>query len=105
VVIEALARGLPVLGTVHGGIPELVEDGKSGFLVPEKNTRALAERLEYLVTHPEVWCEMGRAGRQRIETHYDINLLNDRLVGLYEQVLLGHQAGLAYNMVAGAPLL
>ena len=85
--IEALAQGLPVLSTYHSGIPEVVEDGKSGFLVPEKDSDALAERLAYLVEHPEIWPKMGKAGRTYVERHYDIEKLNERLVLLYERLL------------------
>jgi colanic acid/amylovoran biosynthesis glycosyltransferase len=89
VLMEALAQGLPVLSTQHSGIPELVQDGKSGLLLPERDVEALAERLEYLVEHPEIWPEMGRAGRDYVERHYDINKLNDQLVQLYQQLLDG----------------
>lgn len=84
---EAMAMGLPVVSTQHGGIPELVEDGISGFLVPEQNVDALAEKLGYLIRHPEVWPEMGRAGRMYIEEHFEITKLNDQLVDIYQQQL------------------
>jgi len=84
---EAMATGLPVISTRHSGIPELVEDGVSGFLVPEKDAEALADRLIHLADHPEVWGEMGRAGRAKVEAEYDIDKLNDRLVGLYENLI------------------
>jgi colanic acid/amylovoran biosynthesis glycosyltransferase len=84
---EAMAMGLPVVSTYHGGIPELVEDGISGFLVPERDVDALAEKFGYLIEHPERWSEMGRAGRAYVEKHYDIQKLNDRLVEIYRQVL------------------
>ena len=82
---EAMAMGIPVISTLHGGIPELVENGKSGFLVPERDVEALANRLAYLIDHPERWSEMGSHGRKRIEKYYDINRLNDTLVELYDQ--------------------
>jgi colanic acid/amylovoran biosynthesis glycosyltransferase len=86
---EALACGLPVLATRHSGIPDLVEDGVSGFLVPERDANALAERLDYLIRHREIWSEMGKAGRKYVEQHYNIDRLNDRLVALYEQLRNG----------------
>lgn len=52
---EAMAMGLPVISTFHGGIPELVEDGISGFLVPEKNADAIATELSYLIENPQLW--------------------------------------------------
>ncbi|PSB58980.1 glycosyltransferase [Chamaesiphon polymorphus] len=84
---EAMAMGLPVISTVHGGIPELVEDGVSGFLVPERDVEALAEKLGYLIEHPEVWATMGQAGRDYVEKHYNLTHLNDRLIELYQQLL------------------
>lgn len=83
---EAMAMGLPVIGTLHGGIPELVEDGISGFLVPERNESAIAEKLIYLIQHPEIWQQMGLSGREKVETYYDINKLNSELVEIYQQV-------------------
>ena len=83
---EAMAMGLPVVSTYHGGIPELVEDGISGFLVPERDVDALAEKLGYLIEHPEIWPQMGKAGRAYVEKNYDINRLNDRLVEIYQQI-------------------
>ncbi|MUL38118.1 glycosyltransferase [Gloeocapsopsis dulcis] len=84
---EAMAMGLPVIGTNHGGIPELVEDGISGFLVPERDVETLAEKIAYLCDRPEIWQQMGQAGRAYVEQHYDTNKLNDQLVQIYEQVL------------------
>jgi colanic acid/amylovoran biosynthesis glycosyltransferase len=83
---EAMALGLPVVSTTHAGIPELVEDGVSGFLVPERDSAALGERLAQLVDRPETWAALGRAGRQRIERHFDIDRLNDELLVLYEGI-------------------
>ena len=84
---EAMAMGLPVISTDHGGIPELVEDGVSGFLAPERDANALADKLGYLLAHPERWPEMGQAGRAFVERHFDLHRLNDELVLLYEQLL------------------
>jgi colanic acid/amylovoran biosynthesis glycosyltransferase len=83
--MEAMAMGLPVLSTRHSGIPELVDDGQSGYLVPERDVDALAGSLGRLLSAPEQWPAMGEAGRRRVEADFDINRLNDRLVGLFEQ--------------------
>jgi colanic acid/amylovoran biosynthesis glycosyltransferase len=84
---EAMAMGLPVISTYHSGIPELVEDGVSGFLVPERDVMALFQKLSYTIAHPEVWHEMGRAGRLYVEKYYDSDKLNDQLVEIYQQIL------------------
>jgi colanic acid/amylovoran biosynthesis glycosyltransferase len=84
---EAMATGLPVVATQHGGIPELVQDGVSGFLVPERDADTLAERLAYLIDHPDAWGSMGRAGRAFVEQHFEKNVVLDELVDFYQQTL------------------
>jgi len=83
VLIEAQAMGLPVVSTRHSGIPEIIAAGQSGFLVPERDTDALYERLSFLLTHPESWPGMGRKGRSFIEKHFDIRTLNRQLAAYY----------------------
>jgi colanic acid/amylovoran biosynthesis glycosyltransferase len=87
---EAMATGIPVIGTRHSAIPELVEDGVSGLLVPEGDVEALTGRLIDLIDHPERWPEMGRAGRERVEAEFDSDKLNDQLIALYEQIVAGN---------------
>jgi colanic acid/amylovoran biosynthesis glycosyltransferase len=84
---EAMAMGLPVISTLHGGIPELVEDGVSGFLVPERDAEAIAEKLSYLIEHSELWVKLGEAGRIRVEEKYDMSKLNDELMEIYQQLI------------------
>ena len=84
---EAMAMGLPVIGTLHGGIPELIEDGVSGFLVPERDVKALTERLTFLIEHPEIWQKFGYRGLITIREKYDIDMLNNRLVECYQKIL------------------
>ncbi len=84
---EAMASGMPVVGTRHAGIPELIEDGVSGYLVPERNEAALADALQRLEREPGRWAAMARAGRRKIEMEYDIHRLNDRLAGLLENLI------------------
>jgi colanic acid/amylovoran biosynthesis glycosyltransferase len=85
--MEAMAMGLPVVSTYHSGIPELVTDGVSGFLVPERDVAALVAKLDYLIKHRECLSNLGYAGRQQIEENYEINQLNERLVEIYQQLL------------------
>lgn len=91
---EAMAMGLPVISTYHGGIPELVQDGLSGYLVPERDVDALADKLNLLIQHPEKWAAMGQAGRAYVEEYYDLEKLNDKLVEIYQQVLSSNQSQL-----------
>ncbi len=84
---EAQAAGLPVVTTRHGALPEGLVPEKSGFLAPEGDVDAIAERLSFLVEHPEVWPEMGRQGRAFVEERFDIRKLNRQLVELYERIM------------------
>ncbi|OHB78465.1 MAG: hypothetical protein A2W31_00070 [Planctomycetes bacterium RBG_16_64_10] len=90
--MEAMATGLPVLSTWHSGIPELVEDGVSGALVPERDADALAAKLRELLCNPSRWPEMGRRGRATVEQHFHIGRLNDQLVELYRGISLARTA-------------
>ena len=90
---EAQATGLPVVATKHGALPEGLVPGESGFLVPERNVDALAERLDYLTRHSELWPAMGRAGRKHVETHYDIRRLNSQQVRLYTGMIDDYRKG------------
>jgi colanic acid/amylovoran biosynthesis glycosyltransferase len=83
---EAMASGMPVVGTDQTGFDEVVTDGVSGFLVPERDADALAERLDYLIQHTEQWAEMATAGRENVKEHYDIHKLNLRLTEIYRQL-------------------
>ncbi len=75
-----------MIATNHGAFPEGMLPGKSGFLVPERDVEALADRLIYLVEHPKLWTKMGHEGRKFVEQNYDIHKLNRQLVNIYEQI-------------------
>ncbi len=87
VLMEALAQGVPVVSTLHSGIPELIEDGVSGFLVPERDAGSLADRLAFLIDNPARMREMGFEGRKAVEMNYDSNKLNDQLVRIYKELI------------------
>jgi colanic acid/amylovoran biosynthesis glycosyltransferase len=87
VLLEAQSAGLPVVSTTHAGIPEIVSDGEAGYLVPERDVLSLVDALERLLGQPEQWSEMGRAGREYIETHHSIESVTDELVAVYQRVV------------------
>jgi colanic acid/amylovoran biosynthesis glycosyltransferase len=84
---EAQAMGLPVISTLHNGIPDGVLDGETGLLVPEKDADALADAIERLLDQKERWPEMGRKGRAFVEENYDQKRLAERVRAIYEDVL------------------
>ena len=85
--MEAHAAGLPVVATRVGSVHQIVRDGVSGFLVAPGDAAGLCGPLLELSDHSEMRIEMGRQGRRHVEHHYNIDRLNDRLVGLYQELL------------------
>lgn len=86
-IMEAMARGVPVVSTRHSGIPELVDHGVSGVLVPERDVGALADALQSLMETPSQLPEMGKSSRRIVEEEFNTEKLNDQLVGRYREVL------------------
>jgi colanic acid/amylovoran biosynthesis glycosyltransferase len=87
VLMEAMAMGLPVISTYHSGIPELIKDGVSGFLLDEGDVDGLAQKLMEFVDNPKIWESLGREGRKQVENIYNIHILNDCLVNIYNELL------------------
>ncbi|MDQ6770292.1 MAG: glycosyltransferase family 4 protein [Gemmatimonadota bacterium] len=69
-VLEAMAAGKPVVGTSVGGIPEMIDDGVTGLLVPPADEQALAEALGCLLIDPALSARLGYAGRQRVAERF-----------------------------------
>ena len=86
-VMEAMAAGLPVVSTAVGGVPELVQEGATGLLVPSEDTGALACALQALVDDPARRQAMGAAARQHAIAHFDIRHTVRGYEQLYESLL------------------
>lgn len=78
-IMEAMALSLPVISTNHSGIPELVENNLSGFLVPERNISQIVQKIEVLITKPELRKQFGLEGRKIIENKFNLRTINQRL--------------------------
>ncbi len=87
VVKEAAARSVPAVGTLHGGIPEIIDDGATGFLVPERDVATLSDRLGRLLADPDLRARMGEAARDKMEAEYDVAERVRALETHYDQVL------------------
>jgi glycosyltransferase involved in cell wall biosynthesis len=89
VVMEALAAARPVVATQVGGVPELVEPGRSGFLVPARDPNALSESMRHLMSLPtEQRRQMGLSGRAHMVANYSLEAMADRWMALYRELLL-----------------
>jgi len=86
-ILEAMAHGLPVIATNVGAISEILEDEKTGYIVPAKNPGALADKLETLLNNPELRKQMGAAGREKFLRCYTLSAFEDRLQGVLEQII------------------
>ena len=85
-ILEAGASGLPVVATRHSGIPEIVRDGESGFLVEERNVGELADRLAQLAGSPPLRKTMGTAGKAVVAEKHVIRKLNATLLEIYRGI-------------------
>ena len=104
VVMEALAAGVPVVATRVGGVPELVDPGKSGFVVPPRNPAALSEAMHKLMTLPaDQLKEMGQHGRRHIDANYGMSSMAKRWIGLFEALLM--RKGIAVSHAGGLATL
>ena len=74
VYLEAMARGKPVIGGAHGGAPEVIRDGVTGYLVQHGDTEQLVTSIDALLSNPELAREMGARGRERMEKEFRFNV-------------------------------
>jgi glycosyltransferase involved in cell wall biosynthesis len=89
VAVEAMMFGLPVVATTWRGLPDIVVDGETGFLVPPKDAQSIAERLERLISDQDLRRKMGAAGRRRYEQNFTVekfrNSMESALVSVGER--------------------
>ena len=87
VLAEAMALKKPVVAYRVGGIPELIEDGRNGFLVEQNNEEELFQKLKLLADDKELCTAMGIAGRECVETKFSCKKMMDELLAIYQSVL------------------
>jgi glycosyltransferase involved in cell wall biosynthesis len=81
--LEAMSCGRPVVASRSGGIPETVEDGVTGHIVPPGDADTLADRVGHLLAHPPLARALGAAGRRRVEAHFSADRYLDALLRRY----------------------
>jgi glycosyltransferase involved in cell wall biosynthesis len=85
-ILEAMRAGLPVVATSVNGIPEEIEDGKTGLLVPPRDAKSLAEALSTLITAPELRQRMGAAAREKFLNQFTIDRMVSQIQDVYASV-------------------
>jgi len=85
--MEAMASGLPVVSTDVGGVSELVVDGETGFLVPPRNSAALAEKIKTLIDDKALSKAMGVKGQERIKNNFTFEAMVDKTETLYRGLI------------------
>lgn len=84
VIMEAMATGLPVISSQLSGIPELVDDGRTGILVQPGDTNALTDALQKLYENPTLRFNMGRAGREKVLREFNMKINVEQLANLFD---------------------
>jgi colanic acid/amylovoran biosynthesis glycosyltransferase len=84
---EAQASGIPVIGSRTGGIPDIIKDDDTGLLFNEGDHHALAEKISKLIDNPDYYKRICQAGRHDVETRFDINIVCNQLISVYNEFL------------------
>jgi glycosyltransferase involved in cell wall biosynthesis len=82
VLIEALAAGKPIVATNTSSIPEIVEDGRNGILVPPENSEAISDALTRLISEPELKTKFGKEGQKIVQEKFT----TERMINNYEKI-------------------
>ncbi|MEM6763561.1 MAG: glycosyltransferase [Bacteroidota bacterium] len=86
-IMEYMAMGKPVVASDTGGTKEIVMNGQTGFIVEGRNIQQFVEKISWLLDHPERAVEMGRAGKERVENIFNLDLMVDNYMKLYEDLM------------------
>ena len=86
-IIEMAASGMPIVSTTHCDIPEVIVDGVTGLLAPERDVSGLLSNLTYLIDNPD-WNKMLILGRKHVESEYDAQTQASKLAQIYQEVAL-----------------
>lgn len=87
VILEAMQYALPVISSNEAAIPGIIETGKTGLIVEKRHAHALAEKMEWLINHPQKSGSMGHAGRKRYEQYFTLEHFEARMVEILRDCL------------------
>lgn len=86
-ILEAMQFSMPVISTPEGAIPDMVDDGLTGFLVKQQDPVAIAEKVAILLGSPGLRAAMGRAGREKFVNKYRVEVFEEKMRRVFEAVL------------------
>jgi glycosyltransferase involved in cell wall biosynthesis len=89
VILEAMQFGKAIVTTFEGSIPEIIDNGKNGLLVPQKNPIALAEAIEILFHDPEKRKEMGKEAQRKFFSEFTLEKFEQHMIGVFEEIIEG----------------
>ncbi len=95
VVLEALASGLPVIGTAIGGIPEQLTENQNGFLVAQGDSEAIVDRVLKLMNQPEMRTSYAENARRTAETRFSLQIMAKEYLAMYDEIAADHAAAMA----------
>ncbi len=87
IILEAQACGVPILATTHADIPYVTVEGKSALLSPEKDVKILVDNLDFLLSNPNIWKNMGKTGHDFVEENHNILKEVINLENIYSELL------------------
>lgn len=87
VLLEAMEHGLPCISTTEGGIPGIVDDGKTGFLVPKHDVATLADKILLLLNDSVLRSNMGKVGREKFEKEFTLEVFEKRMTRILKHIV------------------
>lgn len=87
VLLEAMQHQLPIISTYEGGISDIVDNDKTGFLIPKNDAEALAEKLEILIKNQDMRLKMGKAGRHKYEKEFTLDIFEKKMNSILNQTI------------------
>ena len=90
VLLEAMEHGVACISTREGGIPDIIEDGKTGFIVERRNSEQLAEKIEELIKNPDLTTTFGALSRQRFVEQFTLDVFEKNMTVLLDDIIKKH---------------
>lgn len=88
VLLEAMEQGLPCISTNEGGIPAIIENGKTGYIIEKHSPKVIAEKIEYLMEHPQQCINMGEAGKAKFFNEFTLDKFEIRIKNILEDCII-----------------